>query len=193
MSDSKDKENDKTSGKTDDLGRKIWLAGLGAYGQSIDNMQSSVEKVNSETRNFFEKLVSRGEELETATRKTINETCESAVKKTNSRIQAQREKLASQAEKIQNLKAELENLSFDKLKPELSLDHVAENITSRLNDIRSKVSQLIPGMVTREDIQILSEKIDKLTAATTATRPAGSRSRKSPPKAGGKAEDQAPE
>ena len=163
MSDSKDKK--KTQAKPDDFGRKIWLAGLGAYGQSIDNMQSSVEKVNNETREFFEKLVARGEELESTTRKTISETRE----KTNSRLKAQSELIASKAEKIQSLTRE--SLSLDKLKPEnLGLDHLTENINGRLDDIRNKISHLVPGMVTREDIEKLSDKIDKLAAAADKPR-----------------------
>ena len=163
MSDSKSKKP-KPSAKTDDLGRKIWLAGLGAYGQSLDNMQSGVEKINSESRNFFEKLVARGEEVENSARKTIDETCE----KTNSRIKAQGEKLASKAEQLQNLAKD--NLNLDKLKPDnISMETLTENINGRLDDIRGKISALVPGMVTREDISKLSEKIDKLTAATRSS------------------------
>ena len=160
MSDSKSKKT-KPPARNDDIGRKIWLAGLGAYGQSLDNMQSGAEKINSESRTFFEKLVARGEEVESNTRKTINDTRE----KTHSRIRAQGEKLASKAEKIQNLA--LDNLHIDKLKPDnLSMESLTENINGRLDDIRSRIGTLVPGMVTREDIGKLSEKIEKLSAAT---------------------------
>ncbi len=79
MSDPKDTK--KAHNKTEEIGRRIWLAGLGAYGQSYDNVQNSVEKINNESRSYFEKLVARGEELENQTRKTLYETRENAVKK----------------------------------------------------------------------------------------------------------------
>lgn len=183
MSDSKGKK-DKPLSKTEEIGRKIWLAGLGAYGQSYDNMQSSVEKINSETRNFFEKLVARGEELENATKRTITETRDNAVKATNSHIKAQGDRLASSAEKIQNLS--IDDLKLDKLKPEsLSLDHISDNINHRLDDIRDRVSQLVPGMVTRQDIEKLTSKIDSL-AASAAKVAKPTRSRKSPASAANK-------
>ncbi|MBR9910111.1 MAG: phasin family protein [Gammaproteobacteria bacterium] len=167
MSDPKDTK--KAHNKTEEIGRRIWLAGLGAYGQSYDNVQNSVEKINNESRSYFEKLVARGEELENQTRKTLHETRENAVKKTNSKIREQKEKLASQAEKLQ--KFSLDSLSLDKLKPDMpSLENLTDTINGRLDDIRSRINDLLPGMATREDIQALSEKIDKLAANTRGSR-----------------------
>ena len=171
----------KTFEKTEEIARKIWLAGLGAYGQGIDNMTSGYGKVNSETKSLFEKLVSRGEELENLTLKTIKETRDQAVNRTNSTIRAQGEilasqgeklasrgeKLKSQAEKIQGINVEdlsLDKLALDKLNMESISDRLSETINSRLDEIRNRVNDIIPTMVTRDDIAELSEKIDQLAA-----------------------------
>ena len=46
------------------LARKVWLAGIGAYGKSVDEMQGRYEQINTEANKLFEDLVSKGEKLE---------------------------------------------------------------------------------------------------------------------------------
>lgn len=47
-----------------DMARKIWLAGIGAYGRAFSDAQESLAKVSDETSKYFEDLVQRGEEIE---------------------------------------------------------------------------------------------------------------------------------
>lgn len=51
-------------GDAEDFARKIWLAGLGAYGKSINEFQGRYEKLNAEATKVFEELVVKGEKLE---------------------------------------------------------------------------------------------------------------------------------
>jgi poly(hydroxyalkanoate) granule-associated protein len=53
--------------------RKIWLAGLGAYGKSFEEMQSQYEKFNSETTRLFEELVAKGKKLESDAKGMVKE------------------------------------------------------------------------------------------------------------------------
>ncbi|WP_018690707.1 phasin-related domain-containing protein [Algicola sagamiensis] len=55
------------------LARKIWLAGLGAYGKGIDEVQDRYEKVNQEASHFFDELVEKGERLEQETKDRLKE------------------------------------------------------------------------------------------------------------------------
>lgn len=48
----------------EEFARKIWLAGLGAYGKSFDEAQGRYEKLSSEAVKVFEELVTKGEKLE---------------------------------------------------------------------------------------------------------------------------------
>lgn len=50
--------------EAEEFARKIWLAGLGAYGKSFDEAQGRYEKLSTETVKVFEELVSKGEKLE---------------------------------------------------------------------------------------------------------------------------------
>lgn len=54
--------------EAEEFARKIWLAGLGAYGKSIDEAQGRYEKLSSETTKVFDELVVKGEKLEAETK-----------------------------------------------------------------------------------------------------------------------------
>jgi hypothetical protein len=49
--------------KTDGLARKIWLAGLGAYVKSFEEIQNQYEKINGDRARLFNELVARGQKL----------------------------------------------------------------------------------------------------------------------------------
>lgn len=72
----------------EEVARNIWLAGLGAYSKSFEEIQSQYEKLNSETSRLFEELVSKGQKLEADTKK--NFTVKTAVEK---RVEEVRKKL----------------------------------------------------------------------------------------------------
>lgn len=57
----------------EDVARKIWLAGLGAYGKSVDSVQDKYEKVNAESNRAFNELVAKGEALEAEAKTKIKE------------------------------------------------------------------------------------------------------------------------
>lgn len=57
----------------EDVARKIWLAGLGAYGKSIDGVQGQYEKVNADSNRIFNELVAKGEQLEGQAKDKIKE------------------------------------------------------------------------------------------------------------------------
>ena len=50
--------------QAEDLARKIWLAGIGAYGKGFDEAQGQYEKLNTEATKLFDELVVKGEKLE---------------------------------------------------------------------------------------------------------------------------------
>ena len=56
----------KTAVPAGDMARKIWLAGVGAYGRAFSDAQESLAKLSDETSKHFEDLVQRGEEIEDA-------------------------------------------------------------------------------------------------------------------------------
>lgn len=47
-----------------DTARKIWLAGIGAYGRAFTEAQEQVAKLTGESARVFEDLVAKGEAIE---------------------------------------------------------------------------------------------------------------------------------
>ncbi|MCI5048134.1 MAG: phasin family protein [Aquisalinus sp.] len=54
----------KETSSANDVARRIWLAGVGAYGKAFSDAQESLEKIGEDTSRRFEELVARGEEIE---------------------------------------------------------------------------------------------------------------------------------
>ena len=50
--------------KDHDIARKVWLAGIGAYGRVLGEAQDAYTKMGEETSKVFDELVGRGEDLE---------------------------------------------------------------------------------------------------------------------------------
>lgn len=59
--------------KMEELAKKIWLAGLGAYGSTYEEAKSRVEKASAESKKLFEDLVVRGEKLQNEAESKIEE------------------------------------------------------------------------------------------------------------------------
>jgi poly(hydroxyalkanoate) granule-associated protein len=70
------KKTPKTAKKTEvpadhDVARKIWLAGVGAYGRMFVETQGAVERLATGANEAFDQLVAKGEEVEDKVRETI--------------------------------------------------------------------------------------------------------------------------
>ena len=50
--------------EAEEFARKIWLAGLGAYGKSFDEAQGQYEKISVEASKMFDELVVKGSKIE---------------------------------------------------------------------------------------------------------------------------------
>jgi len=101
--------------QAEDLARKIWLAGIGAYGKGFDEAQGQYEKLNTEATKLFNELVEKGEKLETDAKEKIES--EKANVKTNveTRVKEVREKLGLDSDdsdkKIEELSAKIDALT----------------------------------------------------------------------------------
>jgi polyhydroxyalkanoate synthesis regulator phasin len=65
MSSRKSKSSNKPSPVSADTARRIWLAGVGAYGKAFTEAQESLSKVSASTSKVFDDLVQKGEVIET--------------------------------------------------------------------------------------------------------------------------------
>jgi DNA-binding protein H-NS len=93
--------------KIETLAKKIWLAGLGAYGQSLDNVQTGYDKLSEESLKVFEELVQKGESLQSEAACEVKD----KVKESKNRIEARAEVLKSKLTLTPVLNSKLEKLS----------------------------------------------------------------------------------
>ena len=54
------------SKKTTDIARRIWLAGIGAYGKAFEEGRAQLEKLSDSSGGLFDQLAEKGEKIETA-------------------------------------------------------------------------------------------------------------------------------
>ena len=104
----------------EELARKIWLAGLGAYGKSYDGAKGQVESLSSTATKLFDELVEKGEVLEGQAKGKIKENTniESRVAEVRSKLgldkQSNEEQIAELSAKIDALTTAVAKLSTEK-------------------------------------------------------------------------------
>lgn len=97
-------------GEAEEFARKIWLAGLGAYGKSFDEAQGQYEKLSAEASKLFDDLVVKGQNIETEAKTKIKSTTN-----VEERVAEVRQKLGldkqSSDDKVEELSAKIDALT----------------------------------------------------------------------------------
>ncbi|MBQ0711866.1 MAG: phasin family protein [Porticoccus sp.] len=133
--------------KTEELARKIWLAGLGAYGHGLNNAQGGYDKMNDQTRRFFDDLVDQGTKIEADAK--------GALDKTGDKLKEQGQKLKDQGKK---LKAQGKNIREEGFNL---------NVSARVEEIREKVASkltmpTLPSFSNDDKLAEMNTKLEKL-------------------------------
>jgi poly(hydroxyalkanoate) granule-associated protein len=63
----------KVQENSENVARKIWLAGLGAYGKSLEDAQGQLDKASQEATRKFSELVSKGQSIEDQSKEALRE------------------------------------------------------------------------------------------------------------------------
>lgn len=106
-----------TAATAEDMARKIWLAGLGAYGKGYEEIKGCIESLSTDSNKLFDELVVKGEKLETEGKGKVSEVKNEVVAKTEieARIETVRSKLGlnntDNDEKIEELSAKIDALT----------------------------------------------------------------------------------
>jgi hypothetical protein len=72
-----------TASTAEEMARKIWLAGLGAYGQGYEEAKGRIESLSTDSSKFFDELVVKGEKLETEGKDKVKQVKSDVVAKAN--------------------------------------------------------------------------------------------------------------
>jgi polyhydroxyalkanoate synthesis regulator phasin len=57
----------------EEMARKVWLAGIGAYGKGYEEVKGRFEALSTDTNKLFDELVVKGEKLETEGKGKVKE------------------------------------------------------------------------------------------------------------------------
>ena len=114
---------------TTETARKIWLAGIGAYGRAFSEAQGSLARLGDETSRVFEDLVEKGEQIESAVEKKGREVAARVAPNAtpfDERIKRMRERIGL-ADQSPSLRSEITDIEM------------------RLDRIEAKLDQLLSG------------------------------------------------
>ena len=106
-----------TAANAEDIARKVWLAGLGAYGKGYEEIKGRIDVLSTDSNKLFDELVAKGQQLETEGKSKIEDVKNDVVAKTEieSRIETVRNKLGlnnvDNDEKIEELSAKIDALT----------------------------------------------------------------------------------
>lgn len=106
-----------TAATAEEMARKVWLAGLGAYGKGYEELAGRFDSLSAESNKLFDELVSKGEKLEAEGKEKVESVKNEVAAKTEleSRIEAVRSKLGLNAsdsdQKIEELSAKIDALT----------------------------------------------------------------------------------
>jgi len=101
----------------EDMARKVWLAGLGAYGKGYEEVKGRFEALSTDSNKLFDELVVKGEQLESEGKGKVKEvqTKVSAKAEIETRIDTVRTKLGlnntDSDSKIEELSAKIDALT----------------------------------------------------------------------------------
>jgi polyhydroxyalkanoate synthesis regulator phasin len=100
-----------TTTSAEEMARKIWLAGLGAYGKGYEEVKGRIESLSTESNKLFDELVVKGEKLEVEGKDKVKQVKDDVLAKTEieSRIETVRSKLGFS--KADNNDTKIEDLS----------------------------------------------------------------------------------
>jgi len=135
-----------------DLARKIWLAGVGAYGRIYAETQGAVEKLAHGANEAFDQLVVKGEEIEDKVRASIAKT-------------PQGERVASLMDQAKSFRQER------RAALETRIDQVRKTVTETLAPLNIGALAVSVEKLT-EKVEALTEEVSALKAEKAAPKAA---------------------
>ena len=106
-----------TTANAEEMARKVWLAGLGAYGKSYEEFKGRIESLSTDSNKLFDELVAKGQKLEAQGKSKVEEVKNKVASKTDieSRIKQVRTKLGftntDSEQQVEELSAKIDALT----------------------------------------------------------------------------------
>lgn len=104
-----------TAESKESIAKKIWLAGLGAYGQGFEDAVEQYKQANDKTSKLFSDLVKKGAALEVITRNKFEEARSQSNANFEQRVSSVRKKLglndSDDEARLERLEAKIDALT----------------------------------------------------------------------------------
>jgi polyhydroxyalkanoate synthesis regulator phasin len=128
-----------------DIARKIWLAGVGAYGRVLWDAQDAVGKLASTANEAFDQLVENGEQVEDAVRARIAKS--GASERVVSLVDTVTKGAKARREALQDRIGAVRKTVVDTLSPYsiVTLAKQVESLSKQVALLRSDVAKLKSG------------------------------------------------
>lgn len=159
---SKDKKRSST-----DTARRIWLAGIGAYGRAFTEAQEAIKDVSGKSSEVFDDLVQKGEMIEMVVAAKRKEIVEKAVDKAKPDIKMPDLHID---ERIKKMRSRLSGVDDQSVR--------GEDLEQRLNGIEAKLDQILAAIAPASPVRkaatqpVAKAKSKPTTRTKTATKPA---------------------
>ncbi len=139
-----------------DIARKIWLAGIGAYGKAVGDAQDAYMKMGKETTKVFEDLVTKGTVLE-------GQVAEVATKIVPEITKNAKKQRAQVEDRMERMKAALGIAEV-----EADNREQMEAIEDRLDSLEAKIDEILKYVTPKKPA--VRARAKKATAKTTAKK-----------------------
>ena len=138
--------------KEADLARRIWLAGIGAYGKAFNEAQEAYAKMGQETTKVFDDLVGKGTQLENKVSTVAKKYVPEAVQKNQAIIE----------DRMERMRATLGLASVTSDQQEQ-----IEGVEDRLDAIEEKLDQLLEAVA---ELKAAKKPAGRKTVRKTPTK-----------------------
>ena len=123
----------------EDMARKVWLAGIGAYGKGYEEVKGRFEALSTDSNKLFDELVVKGEKLETEGKSKFAE------------VQAKISNKADLKNRVQDLRTKL---GLNKTDP----DQKIEALNVKIDSLTTAIAKLASKPVTKPTVKVTSTK-----------------------------------
>ncbi len=152
------RKSSKVEESSETVARKIWLAGLGAYGKSVEDAQGQLDKASQDASRKFSELVNKGQSIEDQSREALRE----RISEAKGRLSGARDRLTEAAGSNTRSVEEM----IVRVREKMGLD---EPVQDKLDALSKQVSALAKA------VGVLAER---KPVATPGKKPAAKKSKR---------------
>ena len=163
------RKSGKAEESSENVARKIWLAGLGAYGKSVEDAQGQLDKASQDASRKFSELVNKGQSIEDQSREALRE----RISEAKGRLSGARDRITEAAGSNTRSVEEM----IERVREKMGLDEPVHDKLDALSKQVSALARAVGALAERKPGAASGKKPAAKSKRTTATgkRPTAAR------------------